>query len=83
MSQPVNPCSSAEAADQRQVEQLCDNLGARLESARAEQELLARLVAISAPTRRFTSRQYQALLSATQQRAQQFRALLQRYCHPR
>ena len=67
-------------ADTRQVENLCDDLSERVESAREEQVLLGQLVRANKQTRPYRSRQYRVLLGKAQERYQRLRDLVVRYC---
>ena len=71
-----------ECADdvRRQVATLCDNLQARADTLHAEESMLAGLVSATERTRPFRSRQYQSLLTATQERYRRLRAVIRRYC---
>jgi hypothetical protein len=66
--------------DMQQVDVFCDDLIARADTARAEQDLLIQLIARTAGTRPSQSRQYRALLEHTHERSRRFRELLARYC---
>ncbi len=71
---------SSQTVNGQQVTQLCDDLNLRAQTARQEEELLGDLVRLNGPTRRFRSRQYQALLEDVSARLRAFQRLIDRYC---
>ena len=67
-------------ADLRQIDNLCDDLGERVDTAREEQVLLRQLVERTVQTRPYRSRQYRALLAQVQARYHKLCDLMMRYC---
>ncbi len=66
--------------DRNQVEVLCDELNARVETTCREQKLLEQLIAANAHTRPYRTRQYELLLREARARANRFLDLVVRYC---
>lgn len=67
-------------ADRRQIETLCDDLSARMDTVQAEQTLLGQLVATTSRVRPNRARQYQALLDEAHLRYRRLRDLVIDYC---
>ena len=66
--------------DTQQVQNLCDDLGARVDTAHAEQDLLGQLVEATATTRPFQSRYYRGLRDQVRDRYHRLYELLLRFC---
>ena len=66
--------------DRRQVADLCDDLQARVETARTEEALLEHLANATARTHPYRSRQYRSFLATVQARYQKLRDVIGRYC---
>jgi hypothetical protein len=66
--------------DRRQVADLCDDLQARVETARTEEALLDNLVDATVRTHPYRSRQYRSFLATVQARYQKLRDVIGRYC---
>ncbi len=76
----ANTGLSAGDADRRQIETLCDDLAARIETVQEEQALLGQLVAATAPVRPNRARQYRSLLDEAHERYQRLLDLVVHYC---
>ena len=66
--------------DTQQVENLCADLGARVDTAHTEQVLLGQLIETTATTRPFRSHYYRVLLDQARDRYRRLYELLLRFC---
>ncbi len=77
---PASSAALPDEPDRQQIDTLCDDLGARVDTIHQEQVLLGQLVAVTASTRPARSRHYRTMLDHVRTRYDALQDLLARYC---